>query len=290
MSDPPEPPDSAWTDWGGEGPRLVLAHANGFAPGCYRTLIGLLRSAFRVATFAARPLWGDADPAAVRSWLPLADDLVRLLEARDESEVVGVGHSLGGVLTALAAATGPGRFTALVLLDPVVFSGRRAVLWGWMKRLGLGSRFPLARGARRRRDRWPDLESVRESWQGRAMFRGWDPRAREDYLEASVAEAPDGTWVLRYPRAWEARIFEICPHDLWPRLRRVETPTLVVRGAASDTLLPGAAARMAREMPRATAVELPGTSHFLPMERPAEVARLIVEFAGSGALPRRPNR
>lgn len=290
MSDPPEIPDSAWTEWGGDGPRLVLAHANGFAPGCYRTVIGRLRSDFRVATFAARPLWGNAEPAAVGSWLPLADDLARLLESRRETAVVGVGHSLGGVLTALAATTSPSRFTALVLLDPVVFSGLRAVLWGWMKRLGLGSRFPLARGARRRRDRWPDLESVRASWRGRSMFRGWDPRALEDYLEASVTEAADGTLVLRYPKAWEARIFETCPHDLWPWLRRVEAPTLVVRGPASDTLAPGAAARMAREMPRATAVELPGTSHFLPMERPEEAARLIVDFAGAPDRPPRSAR
>ena len=153
MSDPPEIPDSAWTEWGGDGPRLVLAHANGFAPGCYRTLINQLRSAFRVASFAARPLWGNAEPAAVGSWLPLAGDLTRLLEARGETAVVGVGHSLGGVLTALAATASPSRFTALVLLDPVVFSGGRAFLWGWVKRLGLGSRSPLARGARRRRDR-----------------------------------------------------------------------------------------------------------------------------------------
>jgi pimeloyl-ACP methyl ester carboxylesterase len=268
---------------------LVLAHANGFAPGCYRTLIARLRSEFRVATFAARPLWGNARPAAVGSWLPLADDLARLLESRGETAVVGVGHSLGGVLVALAAAASPSRFTALVLLDPVVFSGLRAVLWGWMKRLGLGSRFPLARRARRRRDRWPDLESVRASWHGRSMFRGWDPRALEDYLEASVVEGADGGLELRYPRAWEARIFEICPHDLWPRLRRVETPTLVVRGSASDTLAPGAAARMAREMPRARAVELPGTSHFLPMERPEGVARLVVDFAGVSGLPRGPH-
>ncbi|HSN54483.1 MAG TPA: alpha/beta hydrolase [Candidatus Sulfomarinibacteraceae bacterium] len=284
MSEPPEPPDGAWTEWGGKGPRLVLCHANGFVPGCYRTLIARLRSDFRVATFAARPLWGNAEPAAVGSWLPLAGDLTRLLEARGETGVVGVGHSLGGVLAALSAAAAPSRFTALVLLDPVVFSGGRAFLWGWMKRLGLGSRSPLARGARRRRDRWPDLEAVRARWQARAMFRGWDPRALEDYLEASVTEAADGTWVLRYPRAWEARIFEICPHDLWPRLRRVEPPTLVVRGSASDTLLPGAALRMAREMPDATVLELEGTSHFLPMEKPEEVARLIVEFTGGSGL------
>jgi pimeloyl-ACP methyl ester carboxylesterase len=63
-------------------------------------------------------------------------------------------------------------------------------------------------------------------------------------------------------------------------LRKIEVPVLIIRGATSDTLLPGAAARMEREMPDARVVELKKTSHFLPMEQPDEVARLIADFAG----------
>lgn len=36
---------------------------------------------------------------------------------------------------------------------------------------------------------------------------------------------------------------------------------------------------MERELPNARAVDLAGTSHFLPMEKPDEIARLIIEFA-----------
>jgi len=46
--------------------------------------------------------------------------------------------------------------------------------------------------------------------------------------------------------------------------------------------MPDAARRMAREMPDARVVELEGTSHFLPMEKPDEIARLVVEFAAGG--------
>jgi len=33
----PAPPEEAWTDRGGDGPPLVLTHANGFPPETYRT-------------------------------------------------------------------------------------------------------------------------------------------------------------------------------------------------------------------------------------------------------------
>lgn len=280
-------PDDAWNELGGAGPRLVFTHANGFPPESYRTLLEPLTARFRVATFANRPLWSSDDPRRLASWRPMADDLRAAVGSRAGEPVVGVGHSLGGTLCALAAAAEPGRFRRLVLLDPVIFSGLHAVSWGWMKRLGLGRRFPLVQGAERRRDRWPDRDSVRAAWTGKGVFSTWDPRVFEDYLDAAVVERADGSIGLRYPKAWEARIFQVCPHDVWSSLRRVAVPVLVVRGGRSDTLLPGAARRMAREMPDARVVELSGASHFLPMERPGEVARLIADFAG-GDDGRRP--
>ncbi len=223
------------------------------------------------------------DPQELSTWHPLADDLGRAIRERAEAPVVAVGHSLGGVLCALAAARDPALFAALVLLDPVIFTGFHAFSWGWMKRLGLGRRFPLVRGAERRRDTWPDRSAARESWSGRSVFRRWDPRVFEDYVDAGVADGPEGSVMLRYPKAWEARLFEICPHDEWARLREVTVPTLVVRGETSDTLMPDAARRMGREMPDARVVELEGTSHFLPMEKPDEVARLVIDFAAAVA-------
>ena len=275
----PAPPDGAWTDIGGDGPPLVLTHANGFPPETYRVTIEALTPYYTVATFAQRPLWSAQDPRELRSWRPMAGDLAKAIRARAEGPVVAVGHSLGGVLCALAAARDPDLFSALVLLDPVIFTGLHAFSWGWMKRLGLGRHFPLVEGALRRRDAWPDQSELRASWSGKAVFDRWDPRVFEDYLDAGVMDGPEGSLMLRYPKEWEARLFQICPHDEWANLRNVAVPTLVVRGEDSDTLMPEAARRMAREMPDARVVELEGTSHFLPMEKPDEIARLVIDFA-----------
>ena len=276
----PAPPDGAWTDMGGDGPPLVLTHANGFPPETYRTILEALMPFFRVATFSQRPLWSMQAPLELSTWRPMADDLGMAVRERAEGPVIAVGHSLGGVLCALAAARNPELFSALVLLDPVIFTGVHAFSWGWVKRLGLGRRFPLVEGAARRRDTWPDRSAVRASWIGKSVFKRWDPRVLEDYLDAGVIDGPGGSVILRYPKEWEARLFEICPHDEWANLRKVRVPTLVVRGENSDTLMRDAAHRMAREMPDGRFVELAGTSHFLPMEKPDEVARLVIDFAG----------
>ncbi len=83
---------------------------------------------------------------------------------------------------------------------------------------------------------------------------------------------------LRYPPEWEARIFEIAPHDLWDRLRRVAVPTLFVRGERSDTFLADAARRVEQELPGSTVSVMPGSTHFVPMERPEPLGRLVLDF------------
>ncbi len=268
----------AWTDWGGVGPLLHFAHGNGFPPGTYRRLIEDLLPRAHVVSMAARPLWAGSSPAGVEGWRPLADDLRRALWGRGLERVVGVGHSMGGTVTALAAAADPELFRALVLIDPVVFTGARALVWELVKALGLRRRMRLARMARRRRERFADHQAVREAYQGKGMFGAWDPEVFEDYVQAGFAHSTDDAVRLRYPREWEARIFETSTPFIWNELKALTQPVLVVRGATSDTFLAAAADRVRRELPTAEVVEVEGATHTVPMEKPHEVARLILAF------------
>ncbi len=271
-------------DWGGAGPMLHLAHGNGFPPGTYRQLAEDLRPDWHPVALCTPPLRPGCSPAAMRSWRDLAVDLEDGLRALEAGPVVGLGHSVGAVATLLVAARSPELFRALVLVDPVLFTGPRARLWGVMKTLGLGHRFHLARAAAGRREVWEGRAQVHEAYAGKPLFAVWAPDVLDDYLDAGLVTDENGGVRLRYPTAWEERIFVTTPHDVWSEVRRLAVPTLVVRGAASDTFTPQAAARLTRELPAATMVEVPGTSHLLPMERPHDVAEVARRFlAGHSA-------
>ena len=258
---------------------LCFGHANGFPPAAYTTLFQELSTSFRVASFAARPLWPASDPEDIASWNDLASDLRIELNQRQIEGAVAVGHSLGSVLNVLAAAADPSLFRAMVLIDPVVFTGRRALMWGLFKNLGFGQRLPLVQGARRRRDRFPSLEAVRRAYDGKSVFSTWQRETFEDYLQAAFVEGEGEGVALSYPKSWEARIFELTPANVWSELRSLSIPMLFIRGASSDTFLEGAAKRVLRDLPTARVVEIADSSHFVPMEHPRKVADLITEWA-----------
>lgn len=232
-------------------------------------------------TSPLRPLDPEAAPAGLGRWHELVDDLVATLDHHRVRDAVGVGHSLGAVVTAFAAARRPDLFRSLVLLDPVLFAGRRAILWGWMKRLGLAGQLPLVRAAHRRRDRFGSLDEARRRWGRKGLFRRFDPRCFDDYVTAALVETAGGeAVVLRYPKAWEERIFRLTPHDPWPAMRSLACPVTVIAGAESDTFLVSAARRLRRELPQARVEWLEGHGHFVPMEAPDEVADRILRAAG----------
>ncbi len=267
-----------WRRWGASGPLLHLAPANGFPPGTYRQLAEALAARVRVAAAPLLPLRPGTDPRSVRSWADVAEDLGRQLREAGLEDCVGIGHSLGAVVTALAAAADPGLFRGLVLVDPVLFTGRRRLVWSVMRRVGLAHRFRLARGARERRDRWECRNDVLKAWRRRGVFASWAPGVLEDYVIEGTREAEGGGVELVFPREWEARLFQVTPPDPWSAIRRIGVPVLAVRGEGSDTFLPEAARRLGRELPGARVVEVPGTGHFVPMERPRELAEIILDF------------
>jgi len=273
-----------WSDWGGLGPALHFAHANGFPSATYRKLFENLTGRHHVVSMDARPLWPGSKPAALRDWRLFADDLRAELDRRGLRGIVGVGHSLGAATTLLAAVADPGLFSAVVAIDPLLMTGVHSLFWRVVKALGLQARVPIVRGARRRRQVWSDRQQVRATYSGKSVFASWDPEVLDDYVAAVTVDLPQGGVRLRYPREWEARIFAAAPHDLWGKLRMLTVPTFFVQGENSDTFLDAARKKVAREVSGARTVVVPGASHFVPMERPAELARLVNEFLETEGL------
>jgi pimeloyl-ACP methyl ester carboxylesterase len=292
-------------DFGGDGPVIHLAHANGFPPATYRLLADSLINPsstadphYHVVGLPARPLWPDevrwaparkpwADrwpgsrPESAPTWRPLADDLIQTLDDRGLHGIYGVGHSLGGVLTMWAAIRRPDLFRAVVLIDPVILPP--AVLWAMrlMRALGLRGRQPLVQGALRRRRTWPSRQACYEHLRDKPLFARWPDVALWDYVEAGTKIGAGGQAELVYPPEWEAHIFATTPADVWRDVPRLRTPTLVIRGEHSDTFRPEAQARMARLMPDARFLVISDAGHLVPMERPAETGEAIRSFLDS---------
>jgi pimeloyl-ACP methyl ester carboxylesterase len=262
------------------GEPLHFLHANGYPPGCYKPLFELLQTQYHVFGMLLRPLWEDSKPEEIITWHPLSNDLMSFLSSQS-TPVIGVGHSIGAIVTLRAALRDPGKFRALVLIDPVLFVPSFMLKWQVVRMLGLGDRLhPLIPGAKKRRRTFDDRETVFRGYRTRPVFRYMSDENLRIFIEGITQPAGDGTYKLLYSPEWEAQIYRTGMHDfdIWRGLPNLNIPILFIRGAETDTFLERAAAFVKRKQPKAQVVTLEKSTHILPLERPREVFDIMQSF------------
>lgn len=228
-----------------------------------------------------RPLWKDSNPAEIRTWKPFSQDLLRFLAPPRPSPVIGVGHSIGAVVTLRAALRDPGKFHALVLIDPVLFVPGFMARWHFIRFLGLGDRLhPLIPGTKKRRRTFDNLDTLYRGYRNRAVFRYMSDGNLRIFIEGITRPRGDGTYKLVYPPEWEAQIYRTAMHDsdIWRGLPGLNVPTLFLRGAETDTFLDDAAKRVKQKQPNVQVETLEKSTHILPLERPKEVFDIMQSY------------
>jgi 2-hydroxymuconate-semialdehyde hydrolase len=192
----------------------------------------------------------------------------RLLDALGVDRVILVGHDLGGAVAQRMAVDAPERVAGLVLIDSVSFDSwpirrmrvlRRvappfATRWprGWFRWFELSMRPYVARG------------DAREAFAASLAAWSADPAGAEAFM--------------RNARAMDPRITQ----DVAPRLGELRMPAHVVWGRDDPFQKVRWAARLRDAIPGATLSVLDG-GHFLPWDRPAEVASEIRALAARTA-------
>lgn len=259
-----------WTEWGPEGGAPVLC-----VHGLTRTGRDFDALAQALAAEGRRVFCPDLPGRGASDWLP--DPMLYVpptyvvalghLLARIDGAVDWIGTSLGGICGMLVAAT-PGHPIRRLVLNDMGAMVPKASLERIRDYLGDDPAFPdiAALEARLRQVHAPFGSLTDAQWRHLA--------------ETSARQHRDGSLRLHYDPAIAVpmRAAELADMDLTPVWARVDTPTLLIRGAESDLLLRGTAEEMARA-PHVRLAEIAGCGHAPALMEPAQIA-VVREFLG----------
>ncbi|HEY2752539.1 alpha/beta hydrolase [Phenylobacterium sp.] len=253
---------------------IVFSHANGFNGRTYRTILQPLATDLRILALDLRGHGATALPTVIegrQGWVEMRDDLLALLAAECAAPVVLAGHSMGATTSLLAAAAEPGRVRSLALFDPVVMPGDLT------RNPQAIAESPLVQGALRRRAIFASHEAAFEAYRGRGAFRTWSDEQLADYVAAGFIETEDGEVSLACTPDWEASNFRTHNYDAWAAFRESRCPIRVLRAAEASTFRLEGHDDPFGDDGRVRVETVPGTTHFLPMERPDLVRRTLLE-------------
>ena len=270
-------------DLRGAAPTLWLAHATGFHGRVWDRMVGEMAPRHVIAI--EQRGHGRSEAVDFASWDVFGRDQAALAAALDLQGAIGVGHSMGAHGLVHAAALQPGRFSRLVLIDPVMGAPADYHL----PPPPPGTLHPSAG----RKNHFTSAHAMFERFADRPPYVVFDRQALKDYCDHGLRPADDGHgYQLACAPGFEGKVYPLARQHpaIYAAIRALDIPVLVLRARPQDPSIkpwdplgsptwPGLAAEFRRGRDR----HLPDKTHFLPMEDPKGAARLIDDFIADTA-------
>lgn len=259
------------TEWGAPDARpIVMLHGiRGYA----QTFAGIaqaLQPHYRVIAFDQRGRGrSDWDPGRNYYTADYVRDLMAVADRLGLERFDLLGHSMGGINALVFAASHPDRVGRLVIEDA-----------------GPGA-FESSRGAERIRHELANTPVAFANWdEATAFMRVLRPTvseaAREQRLRSMLRPDAAGgfTWQYDHAGITQTRLHPDPARvvDLEPVVRRIQAPTLVIRGGRSDYLQPQMVERMRALNAGITAIDIDDAGHYVHDDQPAAFCEAVRGF------------
>jgi pimeloyl-ACP methyl ester carboxylesterase len=212
-----------------------------------------------------------ANPRRMKSWNKFRDDVIQILEKTAPHGAVLGGHSMGATVALLVAGKRPDLVRGLVLVDPVLIRSSLLRLYNIPLVNMLIQKNAMSKQALKRRREFASPSDAAEALRGRGAFRTWRSPFLDDYVVDGVLRQDDGRFMLSCTPEWESAVFNAHRYRPWSamrKLRKKRIPIIVLQAEKDSTSAPDTDARVHSIRPDAAVTKVPGTTHFVPMERP----------------------
>src|SRR5580700_5765917 len=258
-----------YLEWNPRGTNtIILMHGNTANAWWWEAVARVIAPADRLPALDQRGP-GDSEGVRPRAYSPTdyAGDIARFVQhiAPKAEKPVVVGHSMGGLNVLAFVRRHPESVRGAIAIDVAVTSSRGRDRY--LRRLkGL----PLVT--------YPDLATAKARFRLMPNEGGISDEVLREIAEKSLARTDEGRWTLKFDRE---SFLGGDGLDVLDTIREIRIPTMLVRAEHSRIMTAEAAENARASNPQTRLVTIADAHHHVILGKPAEVARVIEQFAAS---------
>jgi pimeloyl-ACP methyl ester carboxylesterase len=258
---------------------IHFLHGNSFTPNSYQKLLDKISKESAVKTSLLRPLWNKNDLIQFSNWDIFLKDYLDAI--KDENNIIGLGHSIGGNLLLKAAILKPDKFDKIILLDPTFFPP--FTIWAW-KIISLLKMQPYflsyIKYAENKRMQYNSIEEIFTSYRRRKVFSKFSD---EDLLllVKSLIVVKNDKVNLIFDNKWDAQIYTtglVNDMFIWRNIKNLKTKTLIIRAEYSDVFYKKTSKLVLKKNPAISIKTIKGSDHLFPINNYLNTFKLIKSF------------
>ena len=258
---------------------IHFLHGNSFTPNSYKNLLDGLSNRAIVKTSLLRPLWAKDDLVKFSNWDIFLDDYLDSI--KDESNIVGVGHSIGGNLLLKAAIKQPERFDKIILLDPTFFVPKTIMAWKIISLFKMQSYvLPYINRAQNKKMNYNSIEEMFKAYRSYKVFSKFSD---EDLLLLvnSLVKIKKNKVELIFDNKWDAQIYRtglVNDMFIWKHISDLNVQTMIIRAEHSDVFLRKTSKYVVAKNRNVVIKEMINSDHLFPINNYVKTLDLIDSY------------
>ena len=228
-----------------------------------------------------RPFWGNnINPNSIYDWNLFTNDALNFIKQNNLSDSIAVGHSMGAVIILLIEITNPGTFNKIFLLDPVITSRFKSIIYKILVKINLIDRMhPMIKITNRKRIEFDNKNSMYNSYRNKKIFSKISDDDLMNYIN-SILKETDNQVEIKISKEWENAIYRtgsIHDNKIWTHINRIKSPTYVLLPKKNQFGDFHYGAKLKEKNKNIKNLFIDKSTHLFPIERPKETSNLILD-------------
>ena len=190
-----------YLDWGNtSAPPLLMVHATGLCGNVWNPYARVLSKHFHVIFLNQLGHGYTEQPTGDYDFELVGQDVAAFILELDLTDIHGIGHSSGGLVTLIASHMLPGRYSKIALTETTL-RNRSSMITPEQ----LETRLDRTRS---KRMVWDSREAIYEAYRNRNAFKNWSEESFQGYLDGGTKTVQDGKVELLCPPEVEAHYYQ----------------------------------------------------------------------------------
>ncbi len=251
--------------------KIHFAHANGIPAGTYSKLFdNLSELGFEVE---AIPMLGHHPDYPINlGWESTKREIADYIRANFDEPIIGIGHSFGATTTYMAACEFPELFEQIILLDPVLLTGRYALGSKLLRLFGLMDYVTPAGRSKDRKTIWNSRAEALSYFEPKKLFKNLEKECLKDYVKFGLKETGKG-YTLGFKLENELAVFRKVPLNIDRLKGKLKIKASIITGSETNVVKPYFLKRILKQN-SFNHFEIKG-SHMFPLEYTSTTANTI---------------